>query len=82
MSRYINSFQNFAAFSTAISSSALSEPYVAYNENAKTIYFNVDYSKKYLTIVSLSDNNTIGWKASNASLTKTISISSSLICTG
>lgn len=29
----------------------------------------------YLTIVSTSDNNTIGWKASNSSLLKTISVS-------
>ena len=35
----------------------------------------IDYSKQYFTIVSLSDNNTIGWKASYSSLTKYISIS-------
>ena len=37
--------------------------------------YNIDYSKQYLTIVSLEDNNTIGWKASNSSLTETISVS-------
>lgn len=75
MSRYINSFQNITAFMTAISSSALSEPYVAYNENAKKLYFNVDYTKEYLTIVSTSDNNIIGWKVGANFAGKTISVS-------
>lgn len=35
----------------------------------------LDYSKEYLTFVSLVNNNTIAWKASNSSFTKTISIS-------
>ena len=34
-----------------------------------------DYSQDYLTIVSLEDNNTIGWKAYSAEMLKTISIS-------
>ena len=34
-----------------------------------------DYSRQYLTIVSLEDNNTIGWNANNSSIAKTISIS-------
>ena len=34
-----------------------------------------DYKSKYLTIRSLADNNTIGWKASNSLLTMTISVS-------
>ena len=34
-----------------------------------------DYSQDYLTIVSLVDNNTIGWRTTYASLLRTISIS-------
>ena len=33
------------------------------------------YSQNYFTIVSLEDNNTIGWKTSNSSNLKTISVS-------
>lgn len=36
---------------------------------------NIDYSVDYLTIVSRVDNNVIGWKASDASLLKTIEVS-------
>ena len=35
----------------------------------------VPWEGEYLTIASTSDNNTIGWKASNSSLLKTISVS-------
>ena len=34
-----------------------------------------DYSRDYLTITSLTDNNSIGWKADNQDYTKTISVS-------
>ena len=42
---------------------------------AVTIDVPVNYSNQYLTIVSLADNNTIGWQAHDANFTKTVSIS-------
>ena len=45
------------------------------NENEVHYYIKIDFSKRYLTIVSLEDNNTIGWKAADSSTIKTISIS-------
>lgn len=38
-------------------------------------YEEVDYTKRYLTIVSKANNNSISWVASDSSVTKTISIS-------
>ena len=55
-----------------LGSSQCSEIYIG---STKLWPLSHDYSRDYLTIVSLEDNNKISWKAGNANLTKTISIS-------
>ena len=72
-----NSLEEYQAYAATFDEtntpniSGIVESTVIYSQ----VYIPHDYSQDYLTIVSLEDNNTIGWKASSSSLLKTISIS-------
>ena len=77
-------FQNHNNYLNFIESTYYLLPNISlcYDNNSKHIHYERridipihDYSQDYLTIVSLEDNNTIGWKAKDASNLKTINVS-------
>ena len=78
--KYIKRFESEALYELFKLSEDYITPNVSWCENEYSTKYNPyipphDYSNDYLTIISTSDNNTIGWKASNSLLTKTISVS-------
>ena len=81
--RNIKKFENESAYDEFKASEDFVTPNVSWCVGENIVKWNPyeaptpqhDYSQDYLTIVSTSDNNVIGWKASNASVAKTISVS-------
>ena len=81
MSKYIKKFESETEYNLFLNGVDFITPNISWCVEENTINYHPyiplphDYSLDYLTIVSTSDNNTIEWKATNASLTKTISVS-------
>ena len=78
MSKHIKKFETEQAFAQWRQSEDCELPQLSWCVTEDTIKSEAaphDYSQDYFTIVSTSDNNVIGWKASNASVAKTISVS-------
>lgn len=75
--KYIKKF-NALEEQTAYLAEAGIDTYLGYVSENETVYYDdalPDFSKEYLTIKSLEDNNTIYLKASNSTAAKTISAS-------
>lgn len=78
MDKYLTLFNNHQAYTNYKNSNNFATPNVSYCEQENEVHYNPyvhNYSKDYFTIESLEDNNTIYLKASNTSVTKTISVS-------
>ena len=80
MKDYLKQFETIGQYESWLSSNDYIEPSVSHTLDNNVVHYQpispaYDYSQDYLTIESLEDNNTIGWKASNAKLQNIISIS-------
>ena len=81
MNEYLKVFENNTQYETFTGTTEFVLPNVSYCIQEKEVHYNPydkpqhDYSQDYFTIVSTADNNTIGWRASDVSNLKTISVS-------
>ena len=80
--KYLRKFENEAAYEAYKESEDWITPNVSLCTGENTVKYEPfiplpphGYSQDYLTIVSASDNNVIGWKVSDVSEAKTISVS-------
>ena len=74
---FIKLFQNHSEYGGFVSGGTMVKPNVSHCIQENEVHYNHyhDYSKDYLTIESLEDNNIISLYASNTSITKTVSVS-------
>ena len=78
MGDYLKLFETHAEYQTYEQSGDMIKPNVSYCEDNNCVHYNPyvhDYSKDYLTIKSLEDNNEIRFYASTSDIRKTVSIS-------
>lgn len=77
MGQYLKLFNTHTNYQNFVNSGEMLRPNVSHCVVDQHVHYNpfIDYSKEYLTFESLEDDNTIYLKASDASITKTISVS-------
>lgn len=77
MGQYLKLFDTHTNYQNFVNSGEMLRPNVSHCVVDQHVHYNpfIDYSKEYLTFESLEDDNTIYLKASDASITKTISVS-------
>ena len=79
MAKYLKRFNNHTEYEEFTATTEFVLPNVSSCVQEGEVHYNPlpphYYSQDYLTIESLEDNNTIGWKASGSSIRKTINVS-------
>lgn len=74
--KYLKKFENHSSYTEFQVTDEFIKPNVSHCVEENDVHYNpIDYSKEFLTIESIEDENEVYFKASNSSITRTISVS-------